>query len=370
MTVGRLRREGDAQRPHRLVDLVAQGPRQRRCRERLAQLGARDRVEDGSAVADRAGDRVLDGHGTARVGVLGTERHPSPRGLQPEEPAARRRIADGAAEVVGVSRGHHPGRHRCGGPATGAGRRPLEVPRVAGGPEEAGLAVGRRAELGGVGLAEDDEPGSAQPHHELLVVRRHVVAQEAGALGERHAGGLGDEVLQQERHTGERAGVVDGHGARGVEGLVVRGRHHGVDGGVQRLDSLDGGLDQLDRLDVAPRHERRLVAGVEVGELRSPNHRHSLSAPATSGDGYVLLAHISVPRTRVGGLVRVGEGQEGQPAGSCSHSRPNQRCTRVAPNATLSAASAEEGPSRSPTGAAPLRKVTSTRATWSWPNSR
>ena len=41
----------------------------------------------------------------------------------------------------------------------------------------------------------------------------------------------------------------------------------------------------------------------------------------------------------------------------------NQRWIRLVPNSTLSAALAADGPSRSPTGAAPLKKVTLTRAT-------
>jgi len=48
---------------------------------------------------------------------------------------------------------------------------------------------------------------------------------------------------------------------------------------------------------------------------------------------------------------------------------PNQRRVRSDPKATLSAARSADGPSRSPTGLWPLRKVTSTLATMSCPSS-
>src|SRR5664279_3459950 len=57
------------------------------------------------------------------------------------------------------------------------------------------------------------------------------------------------------------------------------------------------------------------------------------------------------------------------PSGSGVQVRLNQRCTRVAPNAVLSAARSVDGPSRTPAGDWPDKKVTSTLATMSWPNS-
>ena len=50
--------------------------------------------------------------------------------------------------------------------------------------------------------------------------------------------------------------------------------------------------------------------------------------------------------------------------------RPNQRCTRLEPKSAFSATSAGDGPSSVPRGACPLTNVTSTFATWLWPNSR
>ncbi len=50
-------------------------------------------------------------------------------------------------------------------------------------------------------------------------------------------------------------------------------------------------------------------------------------------------------------------------------SRPNHRRMRLVPNSALSASSRSDGSSNCPFGRSPLRKVTSTRATRSWPNS-
>ena len=82
---------------------------------------------------------------------------------------------------------------------------------------------------------------------------RHVVGEKARAFGEAHALDLGDEVLQHHRHAGERSGCRWCLRERAFE---HRG-HHGVEGGVERLDPLDRGLDELGG--------RHLTAGDELG---------------------------------------------------------------------------------------------------------
>ena len=48
--------------------------------------------------------------------------------------------------------------------------------------------------------------------------------------------------------------------------------------------------------------------------------------------------------------------------------RPNQRWSRLDPKWAFSAASASDGSWKVPVGFGPLRKSTSTRPTWPWPN--
>ena len=57
--------------------------------------------------------------------------------------------------------GQQTGRDRRGGPAGGAPGRPFQVPGVAGGPEDVGLADGQDPVLGQRGGADDHEPGAA-----------------------------------------------------------------------------------------------------------------------------------------------------------------------------------------------------------------
>ena len=96
---------------------------------------------------------------------------------------------------------------------------------------------------------------------------RHVVAQEDRALRERHARALGDEVLQQERHTGEWSCGVGRDRAGSVDCLLEGSCHDRVQQRVERLDPFDRALDQLDGRDVASAHEGGLPHGVERREL-------------------------------------------------------------------------------------------------------
>ena len=91
-------------------------------------------------------------------------------GLRPDEPAARRRDPDRAAAVVAVRHRDHPGGDGRGRAAARTARRPVGVPRVAGRAEPARLGRRQDAHLRHRGLADDHEPGVAEPAHEERVV--------------------------------------------------------------------------------------------------------------------------------------------------------------------------------------------------------
>ena len=117
MSVGGYGGVRDAQTTRGRADFVDERSRTRRRGERVAELGAGDHVEDGRAVAHRTGERVLDGHCTDGVAVLRTHRHSGTGGLEPEQRAARRGIANRSAEIIGVRGRHHAGGHSRGGSA-------------------------------------------------------------------------------------------------------------------------------------------------------------------------------------------------------------------------------------------------------------
>ena len=95
--------------------------------------------------------------------------------------------------------------------ATAAAEPPLEpplerveVPGVAGRAEQHRLGRGVEAELGRVGAAEDAQARALVADHGLGIDRRGRMGEEARARGHRHARLSAAEVLQQERHAGER----------------------------------------------------------------------------------------------------------------------------------------------------------------------
>jgi len=275
--VGRRGRPGDPQPAGVGADFAKERPPPRRCRVGVAQVEPGGGVQQGGAVAHRPGQGVLDGHAGQHLAVLGTERVTGPGGLEAEQPAAGGGEADRAAEAVGVGHGDQAGGDRRGRPAAGAAGGPGEVPGVAGRPEQRGLAGGEQAELGRVGLSEQDQPGAPQPHDQFLVVAGDQVAEEGRALGEPHPGPLHRQVLEQERHPGEGA-AADLPG--GVQGQVEGWRHHRVEGRVQPLDAVDRRLDQLDRGHLAAprqlglgRRVQPLQLASQAGQSRRRGHR-------------------------------------------------------------------------------------------------
>ncbi len=62
-------------------------------------------------------------------------------------------------------------------------------------------------------------------------------------------------------------GLLGARGRSPVTGPLEVGVHHGVEGGVQRLEPLDGGLDELHRADLAVGDQLGLFGGVEVAEF-------------------------------------------------------------------------------------------------------
>ncbi len=115
------------------------------------------------------------------------------------EHAAERGRADGRAGGLGADRDrHHEVGDRGGRAARRAGRRAGEVVRVAG---RAGMQVG---ELGGDGLAEQHAAGLARQRDAGGVALRLAAFVDRRAPFGRHVEGV-DDVLDAERHAGERA---------------------------------------------------------------------------------------------------------------------------------------------------------------------
>jgi hypothetical protein len=213
---------------------------------------------------------VLDDQATHQVAKVRAERIAGAGGLEAKEATARGRDADRSTAVVAVGHGNEASGDGRGRAAAGAAGGTPGVPGVAAGAEQAGLAGGKETELGCVGLAEDDEAGTLEPGDELAIVIGNEFAQEGRTGCQGHAGTAGQDILEQERHTGK--GARGELGNRGSAGLLKHGCDDGVERGIQALDALDGGINQLDGSHLAPADELGLGGGVEKGEGVGSGH--------------------------------------------------------------------------------------------------
>ena len=198
-------------------------------------------------VAHRARDRAVD---RERLPTLETRFFwdQTERRLVADDTAERRRDAHGATPVGAERDWRHSGSDGCAGPAAGPARRPRQVPRVAGRSEHAVVGGAAVAELGIVGLAHDDRPGSTEPRDGLAVNIRNEVA-----VGERPVGRQGsahpDVVLDSDRHAEEWRVLAAADCRIGVAGLRARlvREHDGerVDGGVLASYGVERRLDEF-----------------------------------------------------------------------------------------------------------------------------
>jgi hypothetical protein len=123
-----------------------------------------------------------------------------------------------------------------------------------------GLRAG--AELGRVGLADDDGPGGAQALDEQAVAVGHVVAVDGRAERGAQTGGE-RQVLHRQRQPVQRPGRVAarqrGIGARSPrERALAVERADRVQGRILRLDAGEVHLHQLDRRQLAAQQQRPL----------------------------------------------------------------------------------------------------------------
>ncbi len=188
--------------------------------------------------------------------------------------------------------------------ATAAAEPPLEPPgeRVGSqgflrGPEGQRLGGGEDAQLGRVGLAQEDEARLAEALDELgvVVLDPADLAQEAHALVHRVARRVGGQVLEQEGHSAE--GAVGQVAGRGGARLVEQRRYHRVDLGVEALDAGDRLVDQLGRARLPASDQLRLIRGVRD---RTGHAAKLTQIESPQGLAHPALAGVEVPAVALG----------------------------------------------------------------------
>ena len=212
-------------------------------------------VPHGSAETERRGE-IVGGAGRG-------ERHPAPGRLHPEQPAGRRRDADGAAAVAGVGHGDDPRmprrrrRRRSTRPAMCSRFHGLRVA-----PCRTGSVTGEQPELGGVGAAQRHQPGPAEPMDDLGREHADVIPEEHGS--ERHRlADLGGEVLDRGREP-RRTDRCPPRSAS-ASAFSKRVLTTALTIGIDRLVPVDGRLDELERRHLDRRRSGRPSAVASYG---------------------------------------------------------------------------------------------------------
>ena len=264
----------------------ANGPGERarvhRIRERRARIGTRDGREHQRGVGHGAGHRALDAPGLPREPGR-PDGDEARRGPEAHDAAEGGGDPQGAAEVGALGELAHTRRERHAAAAGRAAAGQRRVPRIAGRAEDGVEGVGARAELGGVGLAEDDRARRLQALHHERVVVGHAVLEDLRALG--RADALRErEVLDRDRHAMERperrtARERGGGPPRRLERLLRGDRAIRVQRRIHLLDPREDRARHLERRHPAAADQRRERGGGGEAELRV-GHRH-LSRPST-----------------------------------------------------------------------------------------
>src|SRR5262245_65243254 len=104
--------EGHAQKSGRPAHLFQEWARGRRRDVGIAEVRARGSVEQGGAVADRAGHGVLDDEPAEEIAVVRAEGVAATCRLETEETAARSWNTDRASAVISVCHGDETRRNR------------------------------------------------------------------------------------------------------------------------------------------------------------------------------------------------------------------------------------------------------------------
>ena len=266
-----------------------------------------DDVVQQCGVEDGAGDRA-DLVQRGRQGDRAVAAHPAVGRLDPDGARDGTGLADRATGVGAERERRFEGGDRGGGTATGPAGDPAEVPRVV--RRAVRRELGRRAhrELVHVRLAERHHAGAPELEDRGGVVRRHPALEDLRPGGRGHVD-RAEDVLDGDRHPGERAEVVPGGAARvdrlrDAERVLVDVQervHVGVDGG----DAVEVGLGGLDARHVA-RHQGigergGAQAGDVVGHCSSPRIAVTRNrSPSESGAPERACSCVSVSPTTSG----------------------------------------------------------------------
>ena len=267
--VAGVEREADAQPARIASDLREERTLRGRRPIRIARDRPGGRVEQRGTIAHCERDGMLAYQPGDRLAEIGRKAVARAGRLQADEPAAGGGHPDRAEAVRGVRHRHHARRNRRGRAAARSTGSMLEMPRVARRPVVLRLAGDAQAELAGVGLAEDDQPGALVSPDQRAILRRHHIGEEVAAARRRDTAERAVQVLQQERNAAERS--VRQAGRDRLSPVIVELHDDRIDPGIAGFDALDRGLEQLGGRDLPAPHQSREAEAVVGFELGKPH---------------------------------------------------------------------------------------------------
>ena len=224
-----------------------EGVRVDRRRQRIVAIVPDLRPQQQPRVRDRAAHRPEHRERRPAEGAP-LAWHQARRRPEPDDAAERGRNAQGAAGVRPGRERQHGGREGDGRAARRAAAASRRIERVARRPIDRVVGVGTGAELGRVGLADDDRAGAAHRGDEPVVGGGHIVAIKRRAIGRGDAFGL-LQILDADRQPVQQPERFTRHDrrlrrARLFPRASQRGRGDGIERRIDGRDALQAILEQ------------------------------------------------------------------------------------------------------------------------------
>ena len=250
----------------------------RRCRlgqrRRIIRIAARHRLQHHRAIPARPAHRT---HMIQRLRQIEhpVSAHPSPRRLQPHNPAARRRTPNRSARVRTQRRVTQPRSRRHARSARRHPRPTIRRPRIH--RHLPRPVVARHRALRQVQLAQQHRARLAQPRHHRRVKLRRKILQHLRAAHRRHPGCVA-QILHRNRNPMQRTTHIARRNLRSRTPCLCQRcvRHHrriALQRTIQSVDPRQLRRSQIDRRQLARRNPRRKRFNRGVGKIGSVSHR-------------------------------------------------------------------------------------------------
>ena len=261
--------------------------------DRIVGIPALHGVERQREILDRAGDRPEMVEGVDEGERAGAAQ-PAVGRLQAEQAAQRGRHADRAVGVGAQRQRHLARRHRSARAARRAAGHARRVARIAARPVVGVLAGEVVGVLAHVEAADQDRAGRLELAHQRAVARGLRSIDVDLRAGARRQALDVEQVLDRERHAGQRAAMGAGIDLRrALAGARGQDVGEGVDGGLAGLDAGQRRLDDGGGLDLAAHHGagdvgRGRLLGERIGHGRNTGADVSSSSSSTSSSGLAI----------------------------------------------------------------------------------